>query len=139
MENINMEQFNDVAKQSNFGQEVSALIIEIKETVGKKEILNTPTWEESQDTKKLYTRYHNAVDKNSEIMDLIKRCQLEIGIIKQAIYSLDLNTRAGVKFKKQLEVMQNTLNAYLNSVDSYKQSLDRIVRFYEKTYHTFIM
>ena len=72
-------------------------------------------------------------------MDLIKRCQLEIGVIKQAIYSLDLNTRAGVKFKKQLEVMQNTLNAYLNSVDSYKQSLDRVVRFYEKTYHTFIM
>ena len=43
MENINMEQFNDVAKQSNFGQEVSALIIEIKETVGKKKILNTHT------------------------------------------------------------------------------------------------
>lgn len=137
MENINMEQFNEVAEKSKFGEHVASLIKEIRNMTSNKNVIRVASWEETQDTKKLYGMYARAVDEYSSVMTLIKNCELELGIISQAIYSLDTNLVANVKFKKQLTILQNTLKSYMDSLYSHRQGVDRIVRFYEKTFPTF--
>lgn len=132
MEKLDLEKFNTV-KRTNFGKEVSALIEEIKTHINDKADIRIPTWQESQDIKLVYNKYQEAVNRYSYIMDLIKRSELEIGIIKHAISQLDLNTTAGIQFKKQFTAIQNTLQNYMESLYSSRQQVDRVVRFYEKT------
>ena len=137
MENINMEQFNEVSKKSKFGEHVAGLIKEIRDMSSDKNIIRVATWAESQDLKKLYSMYGSAVDEYSRIMTLIKNCELELGLINQAMSTLDTNLVAESKFKKQLSILHNTLKSYMDSLYSNKQCVDRIVRFYEKTFSSF--
>lgn len=132
MEKVDLEKFN-LAKRTNFGKEVSALIEEIKVLINDKADIKIPTWQESQDVKLVYNKYQEAVNRYSYIMDLIKRSELEIGIIKHAISKLDLNTIAGNQYKKQFTAIQNTLQNYMEPLYSCRQQVDRVVRFYEKT------
>ena len=86
------------------------------------------------DISKLSLTYHHFVVKNSVLMDLVIDIKNEIFKIKLIKEQLDKNTSVGISQNKVLDNLVNLLNEANGIMLEEKQKLDRIVRFYEKSF-----
>lgn len=86
------------------------------------------------DISKLSLIYHHFVVKNSVLMDLVIDIKNEIFKIKLIKEQLDKNTSVGISQNKVLDNLINLLNEANGIMLEEKQKLDRVVRFYEKSF-----
>lgn len=86
------------------------------------------------DINKLSLIYHHFVVKNSVLMDLVIDIKNEIFKIKLIKEQLDKNTSVGISQNKVLDNLINLLNEANGIMLEEKQKLDRVVRFYEKSF-----
>lgn len=132
---------DDLNKYMNNVSTISALrekiqvLVDTKETYLKQEPLKILSAVELEDNKKMTDSYKEAVDRNNMLMDFVMEIKNEIFKMKLIKESIDRNTQVGLNQLKVIDSFINILNDILNIMYDEKSKLDRIVRYYEKTFN----
>lgn len=87
-----------------------------------------------EDNKKMTDCYREVVLRNEEAIDLIINIKDSIFKIKLVKDKLDKNTTQGMQQAKQMDYFINLLNDILSIISDERSKLDRVVRYYEKTF-----
>ena len=116
-------------------REKTQLLIDTKEAYLKQEPLKILSAIELEDNKKMTDSYKEAVDRNNKIVDFVMEIKNEIFKMKLVKESIDRNTQVGLNQLKVIDSFINILNDILNIMYDEKSKLDRIVRYYEKTFN----
>ena len=116
-------------------REKTQLIIYTKEAYLKQEPLKILSAIELEDNRKMTDSYKEAVDRNNMLIDLVMEIKNEIFKMKLVKESIDRNTQVGLNQLKVIDSFINILNDILNIMYDEKSKLDRIVRYYEKTFN----
>lgn len=132
---------DDLNKYMNNISTISALrektqvLVNAKETYLKQEPLKILSAIELEDNRKMTDSYKEAVDRNNMLIDFIMEIKNEIFKMKLVKESIDRNTQVGLNQLKVIDSFINILNDILNIMYDEKSKLDRIVRYYEKTFN----
>lgn len=89
---------------------------------------------ELNDDKRLTNAYKLAVDKNNEAIDLIMDIKSEILNLKMIKDSIDKASQLGLAQIKVIDNLINILKDVQDIMNDERAKLDRIVRYYEKTF-----
>lgn len=89
---------------------------------------------EMEDNKRVTDAYKNSIDRNDTLLDLIMEIKNEIFKIKLIKESLDRNTQAGLSQIKIVDNLINILRDILDILNDERSKLDRVVRYYEKSF-----
>lgn len=116
-------------------REKTQLLIDTKEAYLKQEPLKILSAVELEDNKKMTDSYKDAVDRNNMLIDFVMEIKNEIFKMKLVKESIDRNTQVGLNQLKVIDSFINILNDILNIMYDEKSKLDRIVRYYEKTFN----
>lgn len=116
-------------------REKTQLLIDTKEAYLKQEPLKILSAIELEDNKKMTDSYKEAVDRNNMLIDFVMEIKNEIFKMKLVKESIDRNTQVGLNQLKVIDSFINILNDILNIMYDEKSKLDRIVRYYEKTFN----
>lgn len=116
-------------------REKTQLLIDTKEAYLKQEPLKILSAIELEDNKKMTDSYKEAVDRNNMLVDFVMEIKNEIFKMKLVKESIDRNTQVGLNQLKVIDSFINILNDILNIMYDEKSKLDRIVRYYEKTFN----
>ena len=116
-------------------REKTQLLIDIKEAYLKQEPLKILSAIELEDNRKMTDSYKEAVDRNNMLIDFVMEIKNEIFKMKLVKESIDRNTQVGLNQLKVIDSFINILNDILNIMYDEKSKLDRIVRYYEKTFN----
>lgn len=116
-------------------REKTQLLIDTKEAYLKQEPLKILSAIELEDNKKVTDSYKEAVDRNNMLIDFVMEIKNEIFKMKLVKESIDRNTQVGLNQLKVIDSFINILNDILNIMYDEKSKLDRIVRYYEKTFN----
>lgn len=116
-------------------REKTQLLIDTKEAYLKQEPLKILSAIELEDNKKMTDSYKEAVDRNSMLVDFVMEIKNEIFKMKLVKESIDRNTQVGLNQLKVIDSFINILNDILNIMYDEKSKLDRVVRYYEKTFN----
>lgn len=116
-------------------REKTQLLIDTKEAYLKQEPLKILSAIELEDNRKMTDSYKEAVDRNNMLIDLVMEIKNEIFKMKLVKESIDRNTQVGLNQLKVIDSFINILNDILNIMYDEKSKLDRIVRYYEKTFN----
>lgn len=116
-------------------REKTQLLIDTKEAYLKQEPLKILSAIELEDNRKMTDSYKEAVDRNNMLIDFIMEIKNEIFKMKLVKESIDRNTQVGLNQLKVIDSFINILNDILNIMYDEKSKLDRIVRYYEKTFN----
>lgn len=132
MEDLN-NYMNNTSSINNVRERVQKFL-DKKEEYVKLEKLAILSPIEMDDTNAVSLAYKAAVDRNNMAIDFIIDTKNEIFKIKLMKDALDRNTQLGLKQAKVLDNLINLLNDILNMFYDERSKLDRIVRFYEKSF-----
>ena len=116
-------------------REKTQLLIDTKEAYLKQEPLKILSAIELEDNRKMTDSYKEAVDRNNTLIDFVMEIKNEIFKMKLVKESIDRNTQVGLNQLKVIDSFINILNDILNIMYDEKSKLDRIVRYYEKTFN----
>lgn len=116
-------------------REKTQLLVDTKEAYLKQEPLKILSAIELEDNRKMTDSYKEAVDRNNMLIDFIMEIKNEIFKMKLVKESIDRNTQVGLNQLKVIDSFINILNDILNIMYDEKSKLDRIVRYYEKTFN----
>ena len=116
-------------------REKTQLLIDTKEAYLKQEPLKILSAIELEDNKKMTDSYKEAVGRNNMLIDFVMEIKNEIFKMKLVKESIDRNTQVGLNQLKVIDSFINILNDILNIMYDEKSKLDRIVRYYEKTFN----
>ena len=116
-------------------REKTQLLIDTKEAYLKQEPLKILSAIELEDNKKMTDSYKEAVDRNNMLVDFVMEIKNEIFKMKLVKESIDRNTQVGLNQLRVIDSFINILNDILNIMYDEKSKLDRIVRYYEKTFN----
>ena len=116
-------------------REKTQLLIDTKEAYLKQEPLKILSAIELEDNKKMTDSYKEVVDRNNMLIDFVMEIKNEIFKMKLVKESIDRNTQVGLNQLKVIDSFINILNDILNIMYDEKSKLDRIVRYYEKTFN----
>ena len=116
-------------------REKTQLLIDTKEAYLKQEPLKILSAIELEDNRKMTDSYKEAVNRNNMLIDLVMEIKNEIFKMKLVKESIDRNTQVGLNQLKVIDSFINILNDILNIMYDEKSKLDRIVRYYEKTFN----
>ena len=133
MDDLN-KYMNNVSTISALREKVQ-LLVDTKEAYLKQEPLKVLSAVELEDNKKMTDRYKDAVDRNNMLIDFVMEIKNEIFKMKLVKESIDRNTQVGLNQLKVIDSFINILNDILNIMYDEKSKLDRIVRYYEKTFN----
>ena len=89
---------------------------------------------EMEDSKRVTDEYKNSIDRNDTLLDLIIAIKNEIFKITLIKESLDRNTQAGLSQIKIVDNLINILRDILDILNDERSKLDRVVRYYEKSF-----
>ena len=132
MEDLN-KYMNNVSTISSLRERVQSYV-DLKEEYLKKDKLSIISSVDMEDNKKLTDKYKEAVDRNDEAIDLIIDIKTELFKMKLLKESLDRNTSVGLNQSKVIDNLTHILNDILNILNDERSKLDRIVRYYEKSF-----
>ena len=132
MEDLN-KYMNNVSTISSLRERVQSYV-DLKEEYLKKDKLSIISSVDMEDNKKLTDKYKEAVDRNDEAIDLIIDIKNELFKMKLLKESLDRNTSVGLNQSKVIDNLTHILNDILNILNDERSKLDRIVRYYEKSF-----
>lgn len=135
MEDLN-KYMNNLSTLSSIKERVQ-LCVDKKEEFLKRKKNRVLSVIDEEDHKKLANCYQEAVNENSEVIDLILEFKNEIFKIKLIKESIDRNTQIGINQIKVIDNLINMLNDMVNMMYEEKSKYDRIVRYYEKTFSYF--
>lgn len=140
-----MEDLNKYTENEQMGTTSSAFITDVTNIVRdvKKYLMSvqefqSPTYTQVQDTKFMIENYGAVTQANSKVLDYIRECEFKITICKEAMNSIELNTVLNQRIHGQLKNLHNSLKNLLDPLYTEEKRMDRILRFYEKTYNTFM-
>lgn len=111
--------------------------VDRKEEYLKLEPLVILTAIELEDNKKMTNAYHDVIERNDEALNFIIDVKNDIFKIKIIREQIDRNTQVGIQQIKQIDYYINMLNDILNMLNDERSKLDRVVRYYEKTFSYF--
>lgn len=132
MEDLN-KYMNNVSTISSLRERVQSYV-DLKEEYLKKDKLSIISSVDMEDNKKLTDKYKEAIDRNDEAIDLIIDIKNELFKMKLLKESLDRNTSVGLNQSKVIDNLTHILNDILNILNDERSKLDRIVRYYEKSF-----
>lgn len=135
MENLN-KYMNSTSTISSIRERVQSYV-DKKETYLSLEKLSILSIVNINDDKKISLEYKKAIDRNDLCMDLIIDVKNEVFKLKLLKESLDRNTQIGINQIRTIDNFISILNDILNIMYEEKYKLDRIVRFYEKSFSYF--
>ena len=89
---------------------------------------------ELEDNKIMTNVYHDVIERNDLVIDFIldiKNTMFKIKLMKD---QLDRNTELGIQQNKQLDYFISLLQQILDMMSDERSKMDRVVRYYEKTF-----
>ena len=92
---------------------------------------------ELEDNKNIANVYHDVIERNDTVIDFIVDIKNTIFKIKLIKDQIDRNTEIGLNQVKQIEYFLSLLQSILDMMSDERSKMDRVVRFYEKTFSYF--
>ena len=140
MEDLNKYSENEQmgGSSSAFINSINQLIMEVKKFIMDIKEFEQPTYTQTQDTKFMMEKYGEAVQMNSKVLDYIRKCEFNISICKDVIASLNTDNIVNQKMKRQVNNLSDRIKNLMDPLYTEEKRMDRILRFYEKTYNTFM-
>ena len=89
---------------------------------------------ELEDNKAMTNAYHDIVERNDLVIDFIVDIKNTIFKIKLAKDQIDKNTELGIQQLKQFDYFISLLQNILDMMSDERSKMDRVVRYYEKTF-----
>ena len=133
-----MEDLNKyMDKQVNSLNTIRSVVQEItdkKEEYLKLEGVRMLTATEMEDNKAMTNVYHDVIGRNNLIIDFILDIKNTIFKIKLIRDSIDRNTQLGQNQTKQYDYFISLLQSILDMMSDERSKMDRVVRYYEKTF-----
>ncbi|MBO7614969.1 MAG: hypothetical protein J6T15_04675 [Bacilli bacterium] len=146
MEN-NLEQGKEIVNNSKPGKtyslaelnEIVKMITEKKdEVLSSRGELKVLAAHELSDTKKMTNNYKIAVERNNATMDLIVDIKDNALRFKLISNRIDIATSLGQEQVRQIEYLIKVLNEVLGILREEEKKLDRVIRFYERNYNSYV-
>ena len=109
-------------------------IIDRKEDYLKLDKVKILTTTELEDNKKISNLYHDTIERNDMIIDFIIDIKNTIFKIKLTKDQIDKNNQLGLQTVKQFDYFINLLQQILDMMNDERSKMDRVVRYYEKTF-----
>ena len=95
------------------------------------------TTSELDDTRAMTTAYHDVIERNDLIIDFIIDIKNTIFKIKLIKDQVDRNSQVGLQQIKQIDYFLSLLSSIHDIMSDERSKMDRVVRYYEKTFSYF--
>lgn len=140
MEDLNKYSENEQmgGSSSAFINSINQLIMEVKKFIMDIKEFEQPTYTQTQDMKFMMEKYGEAVQMNSKVLDYIRRCEFNLSICKDVTASLNTDNVVNQRMKRQVNNLSDRIKNLMDPLYTEEKRMDRILRFYEKTYNTFM-
>lgn len=92
------------------------------------------TTTELEDNRMITTLYHDVIDRNNFVIDFIVDIKNTIFKIKLIRDQIDRNTQLGAGQIKQFDYFISLLQQIQDMMNDERSKMDRVVRYYEKTF-----
>ena len=136
-----MEALNKyMEKSSNSLSAVRSMVQEItdkKEKYFNSDKVRILTTTELEDNRKIASVYHDVIERNDFVIDFIVDIKNTIFKIKLMKDQIDRNSQIGLQQVKQIDYFLSLLNQILDMMNDERSKMDRVVRYYEKTFSYF--
>lgn len=109
-------------------------IIDKKEEYLNLDKVKILTATELEDNKVMTDVYHDVIERNDAVIDFILDIKNTIFIIKLSRDRVDRNTQLGLQQSKQCDYFISLLQTVLDIMNDERSKMDRVVRYYEKTF-----
>lgn len=133
MEDLNKYMSKPVTSISSV-RSMAQQIIDRKEQYLSLDKVKILTASELEDNKKMTNVYHDVIERNDYVIDFIIDIKDSIFKIKLAKDKLDKNTDLGLQQAKQLDYFISLLLQVQDIMTDERSKMDRVVRYYEKTF-----
>lgn len=138
MEDLNKYNEQTSENSSAFIISIQKLIVNVKKYLLEISEFEKPTYTQLQDTKFMFEKYGEIIQQNSLVLDYIRKCEFNLSICKDVISALNTDSVINQKMKSQVNNLSNRIKNLLDPLYTEEKRMDRILRFYEKTYNTFM-
>ena len=137
MEDLNKYSENEQmgGSSSAFINSINQLIMEVKKFIMDIKEFEQPTYTQTQDMKFMMEKYGEAVQMNSKVLDYIRRCEFNLSICKDVTASLNTDNVVNQRMKRQVNNLYDRIKNLMDPLYTEEKRIDRILRFYEKTYN----
>lgn len=136
-----MEDLNKyMEKSSNSLSAVRSMVQEItdkKEKYFNSDKVRILTATELEDNRAIANVYHDVIERNDFVIDFIVDIKNTIFKIKLMKDQIDRNSQIGLQQVKQIDYFLSLLNQILDMMNDERSKMDRVVRYYEKTFSYF--
>lgn len=136
-----MEDLNKyMEKSSNSLSAVRSMVQEItdkKEKYFNSDKVRILTTTELEDNRAITNVYHDVIERNDFVIDFIVDIKNTIFKIKLMKDQIDRNSQIGLQQVKQIDYFLSLLNQILDMMNDERSKMDRVVRYYEKTFSYF--
>ena len=92
---------------------------------------------ELEDNKNMTNVYHDVIERNDAIIDFIIDIKNTIFKIKLIKDQVDRNSQVGLQQIKQIDYLLSLLSSIHDIMSDERSKMDRVVRYYEKTFSYF--
>ena len=92
---------------------------------------------ELEDNKNMTNVYHDAIERNDAVIDFIIDIKNTIFKIKLIKDQVDRNSQVGLQQIKQIDYFLSLLSSIHDIMSDERSKMDRVVRYYEKTFSYF--
>ena len=136
-----MEDLNKyMEKSSNSLSAVRSMVQEItdkKEKYFNSDKVRILTTNELEDNRKIANVYHDVIERNDFVIHFIVDIKNTIFKRKLMKDQIDRNSQIGLQQVKQIDYFLSLLNQILDMMNDERSKMDRVVRYYEKTFSYF--
>ena len=92
---------------------------------------------ELEDNKNMTNVYHDVIERNDAVIDFIIDIKNTIFKIKLIKDQVDRNSQVGIQQIKQIDYFLSLLSSIHDIMSDERSKMDRVVRYYEKTFSYF--
>lgn len=92
---------------------------------------------ELEDNKNMTNVYHDVIERNDAVIDFIIDIKNTIFKIKLIKDQVDRNSQVGLQQIKQIDYFLSLLSSIHDMMSDERSKMDRVVRYYEKTFSYF--
>ena len=92
---------------------------------------------ELEDNKNMTNVYHDVIERNDAVIDFIIDIKNTIFKIKLIKDQIDRNSQVGLQQIKQIDYFLSLLSSIHDIMSDERSKMDRVVRYYEKTFSYF--
>lgn len=92
---------------------------------------------ELEDNKNMTNVYHDVIERNDAVIDFIIDIKNTIFKIKLIKDQVDRNSQVGLQQIKQIDYFLSLLSSIHDIMSDERSKMDRVVRYYEKTFSYF--